>query len=50
MQLSIVIVNWNTGVLLQNCIQSIEENAFGLNYEIIVVDNASHDGSADNMR
>ncbi|MDB5098752.1 MAG: glycosyl transferase family protein [Cyanobacteria bacterium RYN_339] len=40
--LSILIVNWNTRELLLACLRSITAPA-----EIVVVDNASHDGSAD---
>jgi GT2 family glycosyltransferase len=43
--MSIVIVNWNTGTLLQKCVQSILENQCDLNLEIIVIDNASSDDS-----
>ena len=45
MNVSIIIVNYNTKELISNCIQSIYEKTIGLNYEIIVVDNASVDGS-----
>ena len=45
MDLSIIIVNWNVRDLLRRCLQSIPEAATGLTYEIIVVDNASSDGS-----
>jgi N-acetylglucosaminyl-diphospho-decaprenol L-rhamnosyltransferase len=41
--ISIVIVNWNSGQLLQRCIQSLLQNAAGC--PIIVVDNASTDSS-----
>jgi N-acetylglucosaminyl-diphospho-decaprenol L-rhamnosyltransferase len=41
--ISIVIVNWNSGQLLQRCIQSLLRNAAGC--PIIVVDNASTDSS-----
>lgn len=44
---SIIIVNWNTKKLLRDCILSIYENTGGLNFEIIVVDNGSSDGSAE---
>lgn len=43
--LSIIIVNYNTRVLLKNCLKSIVENTHKVNYEVIVVDNASSDGS-----
>ncbi len=44
--LSIVIVNWNTRQLLQQCLQSIYQHAGAVALEVIVVDNASSDGSA----
>lgn len=47
MKLSILIVNWNTRDLVISCINSILENAPDFDYEIIVVDNYSQDGSAD---
>jgi len=46
MDVSIVIVNWNTKELLNKCIQSIKDNTSGIYYEIIVIDNNSSDGSA----
>ncbi|MFT8314225.1 MAG: glycosyltransferase family 2 protein [Clostridium sp.] len=42
---SIIIVNYNTRDLLKDCIKSILENTIHINYEIIVVDNASKDDS-----
>lgn len=44
--LSVVIVSYNTRELLRNCLQSLRASA-GLDLEVIVVDNASSDGSAD---
>tara|TARA_B100000029_G_scaffold474600_1_gene517098 strand:+ start:2230 stop:3276 length:1047 start_codon:yes stop_codon:yes gene_type:complete len=41
---SIVILNYNAGEFLVNCIQSVLESDYS-NIEIIVVDNASHDHS-----
>lgn len=47
--ISIVIVNWNSGTQLQECIESIE--SFGQNksslLKVVVVDNNSTDGSID---
>lgn len=40
MQLSIIIVNFNTPELSLACIKSIEQHTMGLDYEIILVDNA----------
>ena len=42
---SVVIVNWNVKELLTDCIQSIIDTTKDLSYEIIVIDNASTDGS-----
>jgi GT2 family glycosyltransferase len=44
-QISIIIVNWNTQDLLHDCLLSIVQTVAGIACEIIVVDNASHDGS-----
>ena len=41
MQLSIIIINYNTFRLTVNCIRSVREKLDGLEYEIILVDNAS---------
>ena len=46
---SIIIVNWNTCDLLRNCLRSIAAQTSS-RHEIIVVDNASRDGSADMVR
>jgi GT2 family glycosyltransferase len=42
---SIVIVNWNSGPLLERCVGSLREHA--ADCEIVIVDNASEDGSLD---
>ena len=48
--LSIVIVNWNGRDFLPDCLRSIVENPPRCSYEIVVVDNASSDGSVEWMR
>jgi len=45
MDLSILIVSYNTWGLLKDCLRSIFKNTEGLIYEVIVVDNNSTDGS-----
>ncbi|MBC8391739.1 MAG: glycosyltransferase family 2 protein [Deltaproteobacteria bacterium] len=48
--LSIIIVNWNTREILQNCLKSVYEQTKGIAFETIVVDNASVDNSAEMVR
>lgn len=50
MDLSIVIVNWNTQDLLRDCLCSVGEGLGTLQAEILVVDNASHDDSCEMVR
>jgi GT2 family glycosyltransferase len=47
MELSIIIVNWNTVELLRSCLASIQANPPSCGFETLVVDNASYDGSAE---
>lgn len=49
-ELSIIIVNYNTKLLIYNCIVSIKEKTKDLTYEIIVVDNKSKDDSVAFLR
>ncbi|HEX2694455.1 MAG TPA: glycosyltransferase family 2 protein [Acidobacteriota bacterium] len=44
--LSIILVNFNDAAHLLECLSSIEANSGGVDCEVIVVDNASTDGSA----
>lgn len=47
---SIIVVNWNARELLYDCLRSIEGKTGPVSYEVIVVDNASEDGSPDMVR
>jgi len=47
MDLSVIIVNWNTKLLLHECIESLCSHPPQRSMEIIVVDNASIDGSCE---
>lgn len=50
MTLDIVIVNWNGGTRLLDCLRSIESACDGVALNrVVVVDNASRDGSADRL-
>jgi len=42
---SVIITNWNVKNLLRNCLNSLYKTVSDLVYEVIVVDNASSDGS-----
>ncbi|MCD8231866.1 MAG: glycosyltransferase family 2 protein [Clostridiales bacterium] len=47
MDVSIIIVNYNTPEMVVDCVNSIQAKTKEISYEIIVVDNGSHDGSLD---
>lgn len=47
MDLSVIIVNWNTSELLSRCLRSVYDTIDDWCVEIVVVDNASTDGSAE---
>jgi GT2 family glycosyltransferase len=50
MDVSIVIVNWNTRDLLRGCLRTIFEQTSKISFEIFVIDNASRDFSAEMVR
>ncbi len=50
MDLGIVIVNWNTRDLLRDCLRSVAASQGDFTDRVVVVDNASADGSADMVR
>lgn len=50
LDISIIIVNWNTRDLLAECLESIVKHKGNLKVEVIVVDNASTDGSTRMVR
>lgn len=45
MKLSVIIVNYNVTQLLRSCLQSLQKYILEIEYEIIVIDNASTDAS-----
>ncbi len=47
--IGIVIVNWNTRDYLRNCLASVYANR-GVSFQVVVVDNASEDGSVEMVR
>jgi GT2 family glycosyltransferase len=50
MDLAIIIVSHDTKADLENCLRSLHQHPPRLSHEIVVVDNASTDGSADAVR
>lgn len=50
MDVSIIIVNYNTRELLKDCLNSVFAKTSELNYEVIVVDNASFDNSSNMVK
>lgn len=48
--LSVIIVNWNTQELLRNCLNSVLRHVHNVSKEIIVVDNGSSDGSQEMVK
>ncbi len=47
MDLSIIVVSYNTRELLERCLGSVSSHSSELHTKTIVVDNAFEDGSAD---
>lgn len=50
MEVSIIIVNYNTRDILNQCLGSIYQYTADINFEIILVDNASADGSTEMIK
>jgi N-acetylglucosaminyl-diphospho-decaprenol L-rhamnosyltransferase len=49
-QLAVLVVSYNTKELLLDCVHSIFESIAGIAMEVVVVDNASRDGSLEALR
>jgi hypothetical protein len=47
---SVIIASWNTKEILGDCLRSIYEQAGDVEFEVIVIDNASDDGSAEMIK
>jgi GT2 family glycosyltransferase len=50
LDVSVIIVSWNTRDILRECLRSVHDHTKGGSFEVIVVDNASADGSAAMVR
>lgn len=49
MDVSVVIINYNTCQMTQECIDSVFEKTSGITFEVILMDNASKDGSKEHF-
>lgn len=47
MDVSVIIVNYKSAALVADCIRSVNDKTLGIEYEIIIVDNDSQDGSVE---
>lgn len=50
MDCSVIIVSWNAREYLRRCLQSIRIHTSDILYEVIVIDNGSHDGTPEMVR
>ncbi|MBQ3690735.1 MAG: glycosyltransferase family 2 protein [Bacteroidales bacterium] len=50
MDVSIIIVNYNTCALIRNCLKSVFEQTKDIDFEVIVSDNGSKDGSVEMIK
>ena len=47
LDVSVIIVSYNTKELLRDCLNSLLQKTTAISYEVIVVDNDSQDGSIE---
>jgi len=47
---SVIIVSWNTRDILRDCLESVYAQTCNVSFEVIVIDNASADGSTEMVR
>lgn len=50
LDVSVIVVNWNTREILRDCLASTFQETKSLKMEVIVIDNASSDGSVEMVR
>lgn len=50
MEISIIIINYNTKRMLADCLSSVYNYTQGIEFEVLIVDNASTDGSEQYIR
>lgn len=50
LDVSIIIISWNTREILQDCLRTVYDQTKRIDFEVIVVDNASSDGTVEMVR
>ncbi len=50
LELSIIVVTYNSRRHVRDCLESLQRTATGIHHEVVVVDNASQDGTQDIIR
>src|SRR5258708_14093708 len=50
MDLSVIIINWNSAEYLRGCLDCLYRQTKGIWFEVIVIDNASYDGCEKILR
>lgn len=50
MNISVIVISYNTKKLLEDCLNSIFKFTKGIKFEVVVVDNASNDGSREMLK
>ncbi len=50
LDVSVIIINWNTQDILRDCLRPIYEQGGEIDLEVIVKDNASTDGSVEMVK
>src|SRR5262249_55396012 len=48
--IAVIVVNWNRCELLYNCLRSLSQQRLDHRFEVVLVDNGSHDGSVEMAR
>lgn len=50
LDVSIIVVSWNTRDILRDCLQSVYDQAGDVTFEVLLIDNASTDGSVEMVK
>jgi len=50
LNLSVIVVNYNSGEIIKDCLASVFDKITGIDFEVIVSDNGSTDGSVEMIK